>query len=1232
MFRHQLLIIPFYFFIYSLACCISVSAQDLNEEDFTLYTKQKGLSDNSITGIVQDSTGFIWASTSSGLNRFNGTVFEQFHSNSEMWSLPSENIRGLVWIDKYRIVSFGDGIHITDTRKDETWNIFIPYKDMQYQYKFNWIISVTSNKAGDLFVLARSGFYHFNYRNELVFRFDYYPEKEVSTTSFSFGRYLIGLDDQKLAIASEDGIYFYNSAKRSFRKMTSEDCVEFAEFLEYPTTNDQFFQVKPGCFFVLTPHSNSIKYIDLIKNIKSSVHLSFPKIDQEFDYRSRLGLINDSTFYITGKTTGFYLITWYSSKKTLDFNQKKYFDHLTCRELLVDRDKSIWIATTTGLYHQNSSHHFTSQITIPSFIQNKYPNLVVDDICLAGDKLCAATRGYAGLLIFNKDFQFIKRIGLEHSWRKPDNIHSILAVNNNEVLIATNGPLFIVNILTGSIKEVNLKNWNRDTAWISDLCKDNSGHIWVASDNLYKYDLNENSSSIIANWKNQIHKIEWIQRIEKDDSDNIWMAGHGLLRYNVVTNRFDKFINIFPFIKIPDKQINSFKADHNNNLWINTNNNGLLCYNISTQKFRSFTRENGLPDNNIASMVIIRNQLWIASFSGIACLDLSTFLIKSFGIEDGFPEESIAIGSKFFYDEAKNKLYIGFRNKIIQFDPDITSYKGHLPQLFIQSITADNKNKILYPGNKFTTSWKNKDITLTIGTINFSTGLSQRFAYKLDEDTADAWHWLGKNNTFSISNLSAGEHNIAVKLYSSANRWPEQVKYFSIELLPPFWQKTWFLVICIYTIILSLYFLYRWQTGLIQKKERTKTTLEKLKAEEYKSQFELEQISNYFSSTLADKHNVDDVLWDVSKNLIGRMNYEDCMIYLWNEDKTKMVQKASFGPKGSRFAINAKIFDVMPGQGIVGHVMNTMEPLIIKDTRTDNRYRVDDVSRLSEICVPIIHNSELIGIIDSEHSNPNHFTEKDIKILITIATLIGNKIRQLESEHSLEMKQKELAYINQQLAEAQLSALQTQMNPHFIFNCLNSIKAMILEDEQQKASRYMSKFANLLRITLNQSKEVFTTLNENIEHLENYLAMEKLRFDDCFTFRITTEEDIDGEEILIPTMMIQPLVENAIWHGLMPKRGTKKLYIHFSKHESEILCIVEDNGIGIERSEELKQIKRPLHQSVGLTNLHNRIKILNEKYKAGCTLFINNLHGSSKAKSGTRAELRFNIFINKPSK
>ena len=234
------------------------------------------------------------------------------------------------------------------------------------------------------------------------------------------------------------------------------------------------------------------------------------------------------------------------------------------------------------------------------------------------------------------------------------------------------------------------------------------------------------------------------------------------------------------------------------------------------------------------------------------------------------------------------------------------------------------------------------------------------------------------------------------------------------------------------------------------------------------------------------------------------MNYEDCIIYLWNETKTRMVQKAAFGPKGKPEIISANVFEVLPGQGIVGQVIHTRQAILVNDTRIDNRYRVDDHFRLSEVGVPIIHNNELLGVIDSEHSQLSYFSEQDIKILTTIATLIGNKLTQIQSEQSLEAKQQELASINEQLAEARLAALQAQMNPHFIFNALNSIKRMILDGDNEKASRYLSKFALMIRMTLKHSKEIFVTLDENIEYLKAYLEMEQLRFGDSFTYTIFT--------------------------------------------------------------------------------------------------------------------------------
>ena len=211
-----------------------------------------------------------------------------------------------------------------------------------------------------------------------------------------------------------------------------------------------------------------------------------------------------------------------------------------------------------------------------------------------------------------------------------------------------------------------------------------------------------------------------------------------------------------------------------------------------------------------------------------------------------------------------------------------------------------------------------------------------------------------------------------------------------------------------------------------------------------------------------------------------------------------------------------------------------------------------------------------------------------------------------------------------ELAEAQLSALQTQMNPHFIFNALNSIKRMMLDSDTRKASRYLSKFALMIRLTLDHSKATFVTLGESIEYLQAYLEMEQLRFDDSFSYIIQIDGNMDDEEAAIPSLMMQPLAENAIWHGLMTKEGKKILRIGFAQQDHRIACTIEDNGIGIRQSERLKEQYKPMHRSVGIGNLRHRIRIMNEKFATACTLDITDLQDIDPAKSGTLAVLTFN--------
>jgi len=215
------------------------------------------------------------------------------------------------------------------------------------------------------------------------------------------------------------------------------------------------------------------------------------------------------------------------------------------------------------------------------------------------------------------------------------------------------------------------------------------------------------------------------------------------------------------------------------------------------------------------------------------------------------------------------------------------------------------------------------------------------------------------------------------------------------------------------------------------------------------------------------------------------------------------------------------------------------------------------------------------------------------------------------------------ADLNSRLAITEMKALHAQMNPHFIFNSLNSIREMILQNENDKASHYLVRFARLIRMNLHQSRQNFISLDQNIQYLHRYLEMEKLRFND-FDYSVTIDKQLNITQVEIPPMLLQPLIENAIWHGLKPKAGYKNIDIRFTKMHDQLVCEIEDNGIGIGQAAQNKQLVN--HQSVGIDNIRDRIRLLNSKYHISCKLEIEEINEKDGiAATGTLARLTLSL-------
>ena len=208
-----------------------------------------------------------------------------------------------------------------------------------------------------------------------------------------------------------------------------------------------------------------------------------------------------------------------------------------------------------------------------------------------------------------------------------------------------------------------------------------------------------------------------------------------------------------------------------------------------------------------------------------------------------------------------------------------------------------------------------------------------------------------------------------------------------------------------------------------------------------------------------------------------------------------------------------------------------------------------------------------------------------------------------------------------QLAQAETRALRAQMNPHFIFNSLNSINSFVLDQKHEIASDYLIKFSKLIRLILDNSRSETISIEKELETLKLYVLLEAARFDDRFKCDYKIDKDLNISSIMIPPMILQPFVENAIWHGLMQKEGEGNITIEIRKEDEEYLNIsISDNGIGREKASELKS-KSATHKSHGLKVTSQRIEMMNKLNSSGAQVHVIDLHDEKGDAAGTRIEL-----------
>jgi len=240
-----------------------------------------------------------------------------------------------------------------------------------------------------------------------------------------------------------------------------------------------------------------------------------------------------------------------------------------------------------------------------------------------------------------------------------------------------------------------------------------------------------------------------------------------------------------------------------------------------------------------------------------------------------------------------------------------------------------------------------------------------------------------------------------------------------------------------------------------------------------------------------------------------------------------------------------------------------------------------------------------------------------LAVTVAVAIVLFFRLR-LNIIRSRERKEESFA---RTINDLKLRALRAQMNPHFVFNCMNSIDKYILMNEPEKASRYLNRFAKLVRLILNQSDHVSVALDKEVEMLRYYLELEALRFEEPFTFDVKADPLLLNEDPELPAMLVQPYVENAIWHGLQHRRGPGHIRVDFRKLGDSLVVTVEDNGVGRAEAARIKAQRTSVHSSKAMQVNADRMHLLEELKLGGTSVAIDDLTDRAGSALGTRVTI-----------
>ncbi len=911
-----------------------------------------------------------------------------------------------------------------------------------------------------------------------------------------------------------------------------------------------------------------------------------------------------------------------------------------------DETACLWLVHNRSLSFYNPLNQTFKEFKIPDF-----PNATIKSACYvaASNEIWIGT--LEETLVFNLKTKKFGAIGLK-------NARVILPISKNELIAAVSNKVFRINLSQKTANElfsasfvIDNMLYLKEKNQILGLSEQNELFLYhlAKREITYKQIFNEKNLNgvaikkniVFSDSKNQLYigtnkglvfypdmdsepvhlrndigndkslsKNDVISILE-DKSGIIWIGtyGGGINKLNFSKNTFNTFSNN-PNDKntVSSNYILSFAQDNANNIWVGTDGAGINKWNRGTNRFTRFsTSREKLNDEAVLNILALQNKLLLSTSSGLKVFDTKTKAIRMVDFESTVKTSAI----KCVYKCANGDVLAGGTDGLFLVDTS----KYSLSRVPILGEKYKNVRAI----------YQTPDATIWIATVNGlvkwqNNGIKHYFNTIVNGETefnissiahVDSMLWLGILGNGIIGFNYINERSY---FYNTQNGLSNNLVY---GIVPDNANNLWIstnLGLSKFSIFTKTFTNYSVLDGL-QSNEFNGGAF--FKTKEGQLLFGGVEGFNYFDPKLITNNKVvpkvcftDIKLFDKALNVDSILQRGELVLaYAQNYLSFNFAALEFTAPQKNQYAF---LLDGYDYNWIYSNTFNmarynNLAPgnYVLKVKASNN----DGVWSTQVLSLPI-------SIV------PPFWSTWLFRSAVICFLILGIWLAIYQRIRAIKRKEEEKTRINKSLSELELRALRAQMNPHFIFNALNSIQDFIINNNVKEASKSLSKFAKLIRQILDNSENNTITLAKKIDFLKLYIEIESLRFDHQFNYKITVDSQVNIYQMEIPTMLIQPFVENAIWHGLMHRVGERNLEIKFYLSQKHAICCeIIDNGIGREQSKRIKDKQIKLHKSKGIGLTKERLKILNELNAIKTELDIIDLYDAAGNSAGTKVIL-----------